>query len=109
MLRGADGILGTGDDIVINSGSASQFVDALYLGGAGTSILSQSPAEMTEFMNTFGSTIGSVNLTGTWKLLDGAGVGNVLESTSLTVALVPAPGALALIGIAGIFGGRRRR
>ena len=109
VLRGADGILGTGDDIVINSGNASQFVDALYLAGAGTSIVSNSPAEMTEFMNTFGSTIGSVNLTGTWKLLDGAGVGNVLESTSLTVALVPAPSAVALIGLVSAFMGRRRR
>ena len=35
--------------------------------------------------------------------------GTVLGSTEMTVSVVPAPGALALLGVAGLVGGRRRR
>jgi len=109
LLRGFDGILGTGDDTLITSGSASQLVDAVYVVGAGSAIWPGSPAEMADFMNTWGSTYGSLNMTGTYKLLDGAGSGLVLDSGSTTVAIVPAPGAAALIGLAGLVATRRRR
>ena len=35
--------------------------------------------------------------------------GSVVGSTTMTVSVVPAPGALALLGVAGIVGSRRRR
>jgi MYXO-CTERM domain-containing protein len=35
--------------------------------------------------------------------------GTVLGSTEMTVSVVPAPGAIALLGAAGLVGGRRRR
>jgi len=38
-----------------------------------------------------------------------AQLGNVLSSTTMTVSVVPAPGALAVLGAAGLVGGRRRR
>jgi MYXO-CTERM domain-containing protein len=110
VLRGADGILGTGDDTVVNSGNANQFVDAVYVVGAGSAIWPDSPADMADFMNNWNSTYGGpCNLTGTYKLLDGAGGGLVVDSGATTVALTPAPGALALLGVAGLAGGRRRR
>ena len=110
VLRGADGLLGTGDDIVVNSGNANQFVDAVYVVGAGSAIWPDSPADMADFMNNWNSTYGGpCNLTGTYKLLDGAGGGLVVDSGATTVALTPAPGALALLGVAGLAGRRRRR
>jgi MYXO-CTERM domain-containing protein len=33
----------------------------------------------------------------------------VVGSTTMTVSVVPAPGALALLGVAGLAGARRRR
>jgi MYXO-CTERM domain-containing protein len=35
--------------------------------------------------------------------------GSVLGSTDMTVSVVPAPGAIALLGAAGLVGSRRRR
>ncbi len=35
--------------------------------------------------------------------------GSVLGSTDMTVSVVPAPGAIALLGVAGFVGGRRRK
>jgi MYXO-CTERM domain-containing protein len=35
--------------------------------------------------------------------------GSVLGSTDMTVSVVPAPGAIALLGVAGLVGGRRRK
>jgi uncharacterized protein (TIGR03382 family) len=33
----------------------------------------------------------------------------VLSSTTMTVSVIPAPGAMALLGVAGLVGSRRRR
>jgi len=109
LLRGADGIIGTIDDTLITSGSASQLVDAVYVIGGGVAFWPDTIDELNAFMSTFGSDYGSLNLTGTYSLLDGVGEGSVLAGGSTTVTLVPAPGAIALIGLAGLVGGRRRR
>ena len=44
----------------------------------------------------------------TIDIRDGQG-GNVLSSTTMTVSVIPAPGAMALLGVAGLVGSRRRR
>ena len=56
--------------------------------------------------------IAGKDITGDWKLIivDAAGgdIGALVE-WSLDFSVVPAPGAMALLGLAGVVGGRRRR
>ena len=65
---------------------------------------------------SFLSSAGNVNQYGTWNIklevFDkqvGDGYTNLVGEQDINVLAVPAPGALALLGVAGLAGGRRRR
>ena len=47
---------------------------------------------------------------GDWKIkIEVLSGSNILGSQEITVSAVPAPGAMALVGLVGLAGGRRRR
>lgn len=86
--------LGGGSDFIIPSGAYRA-----------TGALVSTPIDLNAL-------IAGKDITGDWKLIivDAAGgdIGALVE-WSLDFSVVPAPGAMALLGLAGVVGGRRRR
>ena len=58
-------------------------------------------------LNFNANTLGDYQFT--IAVRDGSYNGPIVGQTSMVVSVVPAPGALALLGVAGLAGGRRRR
>lgn len=55
---------------------------------------------------------GSTNKPGNWSIVftqDFGAAGTIWENVEITLHKIPAPGAMALLGVAGLMGGRRRR
>lgn len=55
---------------------------------------------------------GSTNKPGNWSIVftqDFGGSPTIWENVEITLHKIPAPGAMALLGVAGLMGGRRRR
>jgi len=79
--------------------------------GTGTDTFS-APAPAAS-ANTSLNALGLGNVNGTWSLYinDDAGgdSGSIAQGWTITFTAVPAPGALALLGLAGLVGSRRRR
>lgn len=121
VLRGPDGIVGTGDDTFITSGPSTQLVDALYYVGVGnadeslinaTTYSSGSPYPYTNTPNpalAYSESAGGFSgefgpgwsLSTTYTINGFSGTG--------TATLIPAPGALAALGLGGLLAARRRR
>lgn len=99
VLAGADGVLNTADDVVINSGAATQLVDAFYMVGVGNAWWPADAAELAD-MNQWGGYTLTTDYTFT------TAAGNFYGSDS--VYAIPAPGALVLLGLAGVSRRRRR-
>ncbi len=106
---GADGIKGTADDFLITSGSASQLVNELFYIGIANSMWPGltgdpsnplgpddvlNPAHLAADLNYINSTDFSV--TTTYTLTDSTGT--VLAQNSATVAPIPEPGSMMLLG-----------
>jgi hypothetical protein len=98
-----DGAIGTGLYSMLSFGDADPLADAVDPsntgpGGSGASLAAGTYTIVVGGYNTaFGATIGSITA--------GAAAG----AYSLDVTYVPAPGAVALMGLAGLVAGRRRR
>jgi len=77
----------------------------------GATDVMDAPAPVGPYGTTLNSFVGDPN--GTWNLwaVDdlGGDIGSMAGGWSITFSAVPAPGALALLGLAGMVGGRRRR
>ena len=103
VLKGIDGILGTGDDVLVTSGPNTQLVDALFGPGSGNSYDAYcSPCTVAQQQAAidaaaFGSG-GPFTLTGTYTL------GDVSGSGTFNVSAVPEPStwAMMILGFAGI-------
>jgi len=70
------------------------------------------PAPAGPYATSFSTAFGGSNPNGTWSLYIQdfvGGDGGSVASWSITFTQVPAPGAMALLGLAGVVGGRRRR
>ena len=65
------------------------------------------PASLWDGLNFNPNTLGDYQFT--IAVRDGSYNGAIVGQTSMVVSVVPAPGALALLGVAGLAGGRRRR
>ena len=65
------------------------------------------PSGLWDGLNFNPNTLG--DYTFTIAVRDGSSSGTIVGQTSMIVSVVPAPGALALLGVAGLAGGRRRR
>jgi hypothetical protein len=65
-------------------------------------------ATITNLNNT-GLPFGPGDFTGAFQWNNVVAAGGTLTVTSIFTAYVPAPGALALLGLAGLVGSRRRR
>jgi len=65
------------------------------------------PADLWDGLNFSPNTLGDYQFT--IAVRDGSYNGAIVGQTSMVVSVVPAPGALALLGVAGLAGGRRRR
>ena len=65
------------------------------------------PAGLWDGLNFNPNTLGDYQFT--IAVRDGSATGAIVGQTSMTVSVVPAPGALALLGVAGLSAGRRRR
>ena len=94
---GADGILNTGDDVLITSGSGSVGVDALYLVGVGASF-SISTRALAEAKVPF-----AINLT--------YGIGSLTgnQTDTASVSIVPEPATVSFFVLASLALLRRRR
>lgn len=101
------------DNVVFNVGG---YTNELYpwndptLGGTGTFPAGNGGAG--SFAASYPVNLG--NVAGTWTVelkndWEYTGAGNSLEWNNVTITLVPAPGSLALLGVAGMIGFRRRR
>lgn len=99
VLLGADGVLNTEDDVLINSGASTQLVDAFYTRGPGWGWTANNPDQLAWLLGR-----GGYTQTGVFTFATAAG--NFSGSDSISV--VPAPGALALLGLAGVARRRRR-
>jgi hypothetical protein len=122
VLRGVDGIVGTGDDTFITSGPSTQLVDALYyvgIGNADESLVnattysdgvtpyaySNTPNPAVAYAE---SSAGFINDFGFGWSLSTTYTINGFSGTG-TATLIPAPGALAALGMGGLLAARRRR
>ena len=110
---GADMTKGGGDDTVIDSGAATQFVDELIYVGVGNGF-DASPLSGTnqEKIDQLVAQIGSettFDFTGAYSLSDSTG-SSILAAASTTISVVPEPTALAaLLAVSGVIALRRRR
>lgn len=111
---GADMSKGGGDDTIITTGAATQFVDELIYVGVGVAYDASSAAGATnqdKLDNTFSAIASNADflVTGSYVLTDDTGA-NILASGSTSLIVVPEPGgALLLISLAGVAGFMRRR
>jgi hypothetical protein len=113
VLKGADGNLGTGDDIFVTSGDNTQLVDAIYGRGSGNSFAAYCPGCSISQQQAAidAATPGSpYQFTGTYHLGDATG------SATFNVGASPVPGPIVGAGLPGLvmaFGGfvawRRRQ
>ncbi len=97
---GADGLLNTSDDIVLTSGDGSLFVDAIYCAGfseIGWSI--STPSQLLTIEQHAGFRMWC-----DWTVYHP--LGTIIGTDSVEV--VPAPGAVGLVGVA-LLARRRRR
>ncbi len=108
------GCCGESSDLVF--GNIYTFDDAAVSSSEGMGSGGEDPiASFTRFSSGFGNTMGLTSLNGeasagVWTLYVGdAAAGDVGIFDGFTLSLMPAPGALALLGLAGLTGTRRRR
>lgn len=115
VLKGADGILGTADDVFITSGVNTQLVDALFGRGSGNSFAAYcSPCSIAEQQAAIDGSAAypgqDFTFTGNYTLnnVDGAFTSG---SGTFDVRAVPEPASLALASIAllGLAASRRRK
>ncbi len=115
VQKGADGILGTGDDVFITSGSNTQLVDEIIGRGSGNVPAAVSTDPGATNQDKINGVINGlmaqgfnqdVQFTGTYSMN-----GTPIGSATVTIQSVPEPGTTtcALIGALGLFGLRRRR
>jgi len=107
VLKGADGMLWTADDIFVTSGSASMLVDGLVGRGSGNSYAAYCPgcsvADQQAAINAAAAG-PSYNFSGAYSLNGATGSG------TFHVAAVPEPASWALmLGGFGLVGGAMRR
>ena len=112
VLKGADGILGTADDVFITSGPSTQLVDAIFGRGSGNSFdaycTSCSLADQQAALNASAAYPGTpFQFTGTYSIEGVSGSG------TFNVSPTPLPAALPLfvtgLGALGLLGWRRKR
>ena len=104
----------TGTQEVTFSWSGSQSITFGLASGGGYSAVSGLGAGWSTGLagSETTATAGSVTVTlnaGDYKIDNELDAGDLPGASSFSFAVVPAPGALALLGIAGLAGGRRRR
>jgi MYXO-CTERM domain-containing protein len=104
---------GTGDWGTLLAGGAVDSSAALngwqlgYSYFALNSANSGQQAGLWQGLNFNPNTLGDYQFT--IAVRDGSATGAIVGQTSMVVSVVPAPGALALLGVAGLSAGRRRR
>ena len=111
ILKGADGILGTADDVYVTSGAATQLVDAFVGRGSGNSLAAYCTgctiAQQQQAINDAAAYFtGPTTFTGTYTL------GNISGSNSFVItAGVPEPAtwAMMIMGFGFIGASLRRR
>jgi len=90
----------------INFGNASVFFTVQLSDGTGYAGFASSPTDFTGFRSTTAATISGLSIT----VENAVGSDAVFPSVdNLYFGVVPAPGAVALLGVAGLAGARRRR
>ena len=90
----------------VNFGNATVLFTVQLSDGTGYSGFATSPADFTGFYSTTSATIAGLSLT----VNNFGGSGAVYPSVdNLYFGVVPAPGAVALLGVAGCMANRRRR
>jgi hypothetical protein len=111
VLKGGDGMLGTGDDVFVTSGPNTQLVDAIVGRGSGNSFaayctgctLAQQQAEINNTAS-YWTQFGGGTFTGTYL------IGGATGSATFNITAVPEPATWALmIGGFGLIGGAARR
>jgi len=95
---GADNAKGGGDDTYFNSGNGMTLVDEIVYVGVGNAFWPGDEAEMAAMLATYES---GFSMTGEYTIGAYSGTG--------TVTTVPAPSAIALLGLGGLVANRRRR
>lgn len=115
VLRGADGVLWTGDDVFITSGPDTQRVDGILTRGSGNSFaaycdgctIEQQQAAIDEVANWDGY---PTQFTGTYYLLDDSGSASFnIETAAVPVVPEPASWAMMLAGFGAVGAAMRRR
>jgi len=86
-------------------GNASVFYSGLLSDGTSYEGEASSPASFTGFRSTTAATIASLTI----NVENAVGAAAVYPSVNNLYFGVPAPGAVALLGVAGLVGSRRRR
>jgi hypothetical protein len=92
-----------GTDVAFNN--AAVFFSVLLSDGTSYEGEASSPASFTGFRSTTAATIASLTI----NVENAVGTGAVYPSVDNLYFGVPAPGAVALLGVAGLVGSRRRR
>ncbi|MEM6473003.1 MAG: PEP-CTERM sorting domain-containing protein [Planctomycetota bacterium] len=108
---GADMMKGGGDDMIINSGSSTQFVDELIYVGVGNAFDASgfSGSNQEKIDQLIGQVGGVFDVRGGYSLTDSTGT-SILAAGTTTISVVPEPTAIAFLAVAASsFGLRRRR